>query len=353
MNNLFAALAYELKPAANGGLVSGSPLHILPSGNFQSVDGRPASETKGKVTQWRLNADDAARVIALARRKRTKMVVDYEHQTLEAEKNGKDAPAAGWVDPADLSFDPELGLVAQKVDWTAKAANHIDLKEYRYLSPVFLYHKDTGAVVSLKHMALTNDPGLDCLNEVALTAAKTYGHDDAPNLNQPKEKPMEHLMAALKLSPQASESAAVEAVSSLQADAARAEELQTEIVALRANQFDAAKHIPMEQHKTVADQLAALTAKYEQDEHESLMAAALKDGKILPPNEAYWRAQNVVALKAFLTDAKPLVAALGGTQTGGKAPDGKDTTVTLNDEELAVCKQLGVTPEAYASSRDQ
>lgn len=319
------------------------------------------------VRSWRLDADDAARVIALARRKRTKMVVDYEHQTLNAAKNGEKAPAAGWVDPADLSFDPEHGLSALKTEWTAAAAAHIDKKEYRYLSPVFLFDPKTGAVTELKHLALTNDPGLDCLNEVAICAALTYGadasdSDSPPNFNPnttPKEKPMEHLMAALKLSPQASEAAAVEAVSSLQAQALSVDALQSEIVALKANQFDPVQHIPMAQHKAVADELAALTALNETNEHGALLTAALADSRIMPVNQAYWAAQPLVALKAFLVDAKPLVAALGGMQTGGQPPTGATgatgtggATVALNVEELAVCKQLGLTPEAFLNSRD-
>ena len=367
---LFAALAFELSPSVASGVTSAAPLHILPSGVFQSVDGRPASMKNSSVKSWRLNADDAARVIALAQRKRTKMVIDYEHQTLNAAKNGKKALAAGWVDPADLTFNPELGLCALKTDWTATAAAHIEKKEYRYLSPVFLFHPKTGAVTELKHLALTNDPGLDCLNEVAICAALTYGAGalDAgaslrldphlnPNLNPhphltPKEKPMEHLMAVLKLSPQASETAAVEAVAALQSQAANVDALQSEIVALKANQFDPVQHIPMAQHKAVADELAALTALNETNEHATLLTAALADSRIMPVNQAYWAAQPLVALKAFLVDAKPLVAALSGTQTGGKAPAAGTATVTLNDEELAVCKQLGLTPEAFLSSRD-
>ena len=163
---------------------------------------------------------------------------------------------------------------------------------------------------------------------------------------------MQHLMAALKLSPEASETAAVEAVAALQSQAANVDALQSEIVALKANQFDPIAHIPMAQHKAVADELAALTALNETNEHATLLTAALADSRIMPVNQAYWAAQPLVALKAFLVDAKPLVAALSGTQTGGKAPAAGTATVTLNDEELAVCKQLGLTPEAFLSSRD-
>ena len=167
---------------------------------------------------------------------------------------------------------------------------------------------------------------------------------------------MTQLMAALKLKPDAAESSAVEAVTALTSQIgeqdAQIVALKAENETLKANQFDPVQHIPMTEHKTVADQLAALTAKADKDEHDTLMTAALSDGRILPPNEPYWRKQPLVALKAFLTDAKPLVAALKNNQTQGKPPAaGAADEAQLNEEELAVCKSLGVTPEAYAQAR--
>ena len=167
---------------------------------------------------------------------------------------------------------------------------------------------------------------------------------------------MTQLMAALKLKPDAAESSAVEAVTALTSQISQQETqitaLKAENETLKANQFDPVQHIPMTEHKTVADQLAALTAKAEQDEHGALMTAALSDGRILPPNEPYWRKQPLAALKAFLTDAKPLVAALKSNQTQGNPPVVNATgEAQLNEEELAVCKSLGLTPEAYAQAR--
>ena len=168
---------------------------------------------------------------------------------------------------------------------------------------------------------------------------------------------MKQLLAALKLSVDASESSAIDVVTALQTDAAQVVALKAENDTLKANQFDPTKHIPMEQHKATADALAALTAQVEKTEHEGLMQAALSDGRILPPNETYWRAQPLAALKSFLVDAKPLVAALKGNQTGGQAPAGDGGAgggdVKLSDEELAVCKSLGVSPEDFAKSKAQ
>lgn len=65
-------------------------------GAFQSKDGRPASGTQGRIGHWRLDASNAAAVIAARRNGEQDFVIDYEHQTLNKATNGQPAPAAGW-----------------------------------------------------------------------------------------------------------------------------------------------------------------------------------------------------------------------------------------------------------------
>ena len=61
------------------------------------------------------------------------MVVDYEHQTL----SDREAPAAGWIKKIDgLAIKAKDGLWAI-AEWTEKARQYIQNKEYRYFSPVF------------------------------------------------------------------------------------------------------------------------------------------------------------------------------------------------------------------------
>ena len=122
------------------------------------------------------------------------------------------------------------------------------------------------------------------------------------------------------------------------------------ITALKANQFDPTKHIPLAEHTKVAEQLAALKATSDAAEQETLVTAALADCRILPANEVYWRGQPLAVLTAFLKDAKPLVA-LKGMQTNGKAPDGDPAKTILSAEELAVCKNTGLTQEQFIAAK--
>jgi phage I-like protein len=327
-----------------------SRVHLLPCGYFESIDGRPGNVAGVTAQKWRLTMEDAWPLITALANKKTSMLCDYEHQTLLAEKNGLPAPAAGWC--KKLEWVDGQGLFATDVQWTDKAKAHLKAGEYKYISPVFLFDKDTGAVTDLKHFALTNDPGLDCLQPLVAALSQRFSLDPSldPKHNLPKELPMNRILAALGLVASATEDTALTALSTLQGQAAQATGKDAEIAALKANQFDPTKHIPLSEHTKVAEQLAALKATADAAEQETLVTAALADCRILPANEAYWRGQPLAVLTAFLKDAKPLVA-LKGMQTNGKAPDGDPTKTSLSAEELAVCKTTGLTPEQFTAAK--
>ena len=87
----------SIEPAA---LKPGAAVRILPAGAFQSKDGRPASVTQGRISHWRLDASNAAAVIAARRNGEQGFVIDYEHQTLNKATNGQPRPPQaglrGW-----------------------------------------------------------------------------------------------------------------------------------------------------------------------------------------------------------------------------------------------------------------
>lgn len=338
-----------LRSDAQGALVAPARVQLLPAGLFAAKDGRPGSMEGVTAQAWRLTATDAAAVIAALGQ--NELVIDYEHQTLNTSSNGQPAPAAGWF--RGLEFVEGQGLFTTDARWTARAAQHIGAEEYRYISAVFTFDPETGAVEQLLHIALTNNPALDGLQPVT-AAALTALSARLPFSTTPQEKPMKKLLAALGLAHDVSEDSALTALTTLQGRAdlagSQVSAKDAEIAALKANQFDPAKHIPMVEHKKVADQLAALTAGAEKTEHEGLMTAALADARILPVNEAYWRAQPLAALKEFLKDAKPL-AALAGTQTGGKPPADDKKTAALTAEEQAVARAFGQSAEQFAKAK--
>lgn len=385
-----AACTYELQDFGGPTAL----IQVTPAGEFRPSDGRDMD-----VSAWRINAALAARVIERFRDRRVPPVIDYEHQTLRKEQNGQAAPAAGWM--RDLVWHEGKGLYAT-VELTQRARDHIRAGEYRYFSPVFSYD-DTGAVLEVLMGALTNNPALHSLEPLAVLAAAQFG---AP----PTEKPMNKLLAALcaalgLVAASTTEDQAVAACAALKwklderdalrkalglgdsvasADAiaactalkARADEAgalrraigvadavaSTDAIAactaikIKADAsggVDPAKYVPISVVEEMRTQLAVLTAKSRDTEVTALVDAGLADGRLLPTMKTWAMdlgKSNLAALTAYLNTAQP-IAALTSTQTRGLSPLAADTdSHGLTADQLAVCTNCGITPEAFAKS---
>ncbi|SFM67028.1 phage protease [Nitrosomonas communis] len=307
-------------------------IQLLPAGQFRSNDGRPID-----VPHWLINEVMAASVIAEFDTHTNKTVVDYEHQTLLTAQNGQPAPAAGWF--SDLEWR-ESGLFAVDVEWTERASQMIDAGEYRYISPVFLHDKKTGAVTRLLHAALTNNPALDGMDAVAASQFLSIEGEDMQ---------LEQLLAALRKLTGQNETADIESVlANLTATLSSKEDA---IAALKtaAEHPDPARFVPIAVMKSLQDELASLKAEKLDLEVGDVVEIALSEGKLLPAQEEWARnlgKENLTSLKQYLASAQP-IAALTGTQTGGKPPEGNDNKGELTDDQLALCKVMGITPEDF------
>jgi len=325
MRRKFASCAIEID---KNGSKNGKDVQLFPVGEFAARDGRPGP---GKV--WRMTERAARSVMDLAARRKNDFLIDYEHQTLSAKENGREAPAAGWF--SKLEWRPDKGLYAADVIWTAAAQARIDAGEYRYISPVFSYGAD-GTVLELLMAGLTNNPAIDGMDAVA---AATFSI-----AREGEEEQMEALLKLLGLPEDADIDAVTEAVTALKEALAAAE---AKTAAAKMEVPDPAKYAPVAALTGLRDEVAALRSQIQATEVGGIVAAALSDGRLLPAMEGWARdlgAKDIASLKAYIDKAQP-IAALTGTQTGGKAPAGGDGA--LSDEALAVCKQMGVKPDDY------
>ena len=345
ISQVIAACTFELTK----GLQS---LQILPDGEFSAEDGRPFD-----AGTWKMSPQIAEKVIALANSRQRDSVIDYEHQTLYSENNGKPAPAAGWFH--DLEYKEGKGLFITDPRWTEDAALKIDKDEYRYLSCVFSYHPKTGEVIRVRHVALTNDPGLDGMEEVETLAAAKFNSENNPDednqmneailklLALDAEATEEDVIAALKaiLGKVTGHDAAVVALNTEHGEAIAA--LKTEL----EKGVDKSKFVPLSALEEVKEQLADLKSKHNESEVTLLVDAAMTIGKILPRQEQWaldLGATDIAALKSYI-EQTPAIAALNGKQTGDKIDDQGE--VTLGEESIAVCKQLGVSQEDYKKTQ--
>lgn len=327
----------------------GTELRILPAGEFRARDGRPK-----ECPAWRLSAAGAERLIAQAAARHTRYVVDYEHQTLLAASNGQPAPAAGWFHALAWRAD---GLYATDVEWTERARAMIAAREYRYLSPVFSYDPATGEVLALLHVALTNTPALDELGEVVVAAARFLGESSPAECGaQPTQEAcmpelLKKLLAALGLQETATEAEALGAVTALKTRADQVEGLSAQVAALKAAAPDPAKFVSVATMQELQGQVAALTARLQGQEVDTVIAEALQAGKLLPAQEAWARAlggKDIASLKSYLSSAPAIVPTQPQTQGRGVEDKGE---AKLSAEETAVCKAMGIAPEAYAKTK--
>lgn len=132
---------------------------IIPAGLFRARDGRPQN-----MPGWVMDRTVAQRIIAATAASKGDVVIDYEHQTLDAHKKTGAVPAAGWF--KQLEWVEGDGLYVTDARWTARASAMISANEYRYISPVFTFDA-AGNVTSLHSIALTNNPALDGLTDLA------------------------------------------------------------------------------------------------------------------------------------------------------------------------------------------
>ena len=354
----FASLSQRIQVDEQGWM------HLLPAGEFRAKDGRPFD-----APYWYTDADIAMRVIARFDAVKTKMVVDYEHQTLRSEQNGKPAPAAGWI--TALKWVDGLGLFG-KVEWTATARAYIEADEYLYQSPVFSYLSN-GEVFELYHVALTNFPALDDLDEVV--AALSHRSIQQQTEQKTMDKALKELLSQLLgLGNDASESqitaALTLAIDKMTAGKGLAAcnmtldgyiKQQQSVTALSASigelTPDPTQYVPIGMMAEVQKQVVSLSQKIaekETKEAEQLVIAALADGRLLPAQKEWADGlikTNIAALTGFLASAVP-VAALTQTQTKGNPPEGQEKQGDLTETELAVCSQLGVSPADFLKTKE-
>lgn len=315
-------------------------VRLVPAGVFRARDGRPAG-----LPGWRIDGEIARRVMARMSALESAVVIDYEHQTLHAEKNGSPAPAAGWFRGDRVEWREGDGLYATGVEWTEAARARIAGGEYRYLSPVISYDKATGEVLSVIMAALTNYPAIDGLDDLCALAASRHGI-----VSKEVSLMKDRLIALLGLAAGAADELIEAAVAALKA---QAEAKDAEIAALKAASPDPAKYVPVQVFEAMKADVARLNADRIAAEVEALVRAGRDAGKLVPAQEAWARdlgARDPAALKAYI-ESTPAIAALVATQTGGQAPEG-GADGGLSAAETAACKALGLDPEAYKKHRE-
>jgi phage I-like protein len=336
-----AALVLELGTGTD--YPEGCNAHILPDGLFRSDDGRPASLTNGALLDWKMDAAIAAALIAALEKNGKPILYDYEHNSLYG-----DSIAAGWIDR--LVYVAGRGLFAH-VDWVDDAAEAITKKKYRYSSPCFLFDPKTGAVIQLLSVALTNNPALGDLGAVDLVrraALSAIPVGALANLFLTAGGIPGSTMGDLEMTPEQLAALTTERDSlktSMTALTAECATLKTTVANLTTERDKATADLAVLRQE-VADKAAA----DEKAKHADLLAAALKDGRLPPAQKPWAEKRSLAELTEYLEAVKPL-SMLNKQTEGQPGKPGAAAAGQLSEQELAMCKRMGVTPEDFLKAR--
>ncbi|MCS3766932.1 phage I-like protein [Aeromonas hydrophila] len=339
---------------------------LLPVGPFKARDGRPFDVPGG---HWQLDKSIATTLINRAKALGQDILIDYDHQTLNVEKTGKEAPAAGWYNGDEIEWREGEGLFI-KPRWTERAAALVAAKEYRFLSAVFPYDAQ-GRPLELRMTAITNDPGVVGMQALAALSAQLIQPGQPATLT--KENSMNELLKKLlaklgieltgDLTDEQLQKALTE-LDSLQASAKKAPELEAALSAEKASlaalkaqpggQVDLAQFVPVATYNALVTQVAALTAQVDTTDAATLIKEARTAGKVVAAEEEYLTAyaaqKGVAALKALL-EPRPAIAALTASQTAAVILPEKKGDAVLSAEDKYAADQLGISHEDFAKAK--
>jgi phage I-like protein len=329
-------------------------LRLLPLGEVNLVDGRPPFE---------VDPESLAAMVKAFGSRGTDLVIDYEHQSLK----GGQAPAAGWIKDLEARED---GLWAQ-VEWTSKAGAYLKQREYRYFSPVLRLDPESRRPQELMNVALTNVPAIQGISPLVAKwggEALTVGNPreeqgvavpegpPAPAASQVEAckeevRLVEELKGRLGLAPEAPDRELWQKSVELFRDLAQSLSLPEEATASQVKGGLAALMAGGEQVQALKEELAALSARMQEETTVRVVEEAMLAGKISPAQkdwaQSYCR-QDPESFKVYV-DKAPRVVPVGERLNLGEEKDRESHGLT--PEELAVCRALNLSPEAYSQAK--
>lgn len=328
-------------------------VHLIPAGTTKGVDGRGP---------YKLSDPKAVITASLTGRP---LPIDYDHAIDRAADDGRPAPAAGWIEELEVRDDGIWGRVA----WTARGAEALKSREYRYLSPVFLHDK-SGTVMQLLRAALTNNPNLRALKALAsqqggpstmdmeeflIKLRAALGLDDTADANA--------VLAALgkttdDVAAAAATASALPTIAKAAglAETAKADEIVAAINAAGQKKGDQgdpdpAKFVPVEQVTALQSRLTDLEKSVAGDKATQAVDGAIKDGKLMPSLRDWGLALHAKDPQAFATliEKSPKILGDGAVVTGQVTAGANGLTA----DESAIIARQGVDPEAFKKIKAQ
>ncbi len=375
----------KLQADQNGNVAVPDRIHLMSTGHWHTPYHGAFEMTADDLNQMVANFDQGMGLVESSKR----APINYGHDT-----SGK---AAGWIDNLSVQGDELWG----DIEWTPAGRTALEDGEYRYISPEwnprdfpwenpqvegdFVDNVFNGA-------ALTNIPLFTKLKPVMASREVANGEGDISNDNEGGDmdlsiirvKKLEELSdeekaflaehkseltdeelnafglveeddAEAKAKAEAEAKAAEEAEAQAKADeeakaaadaeAAKAEEAEELKASKKVVSISASK---LKQLEAAAEEVKTLKASIAQKEAHTIMASAVKDGRVksdqLEKGEELLVADRDGKFKAFV-EALPVNSLLGDEKGSG---EGGEDVIELTAAEKDLAEGFGNTPEEIA-----
>lgn len=299
-------------------------LELIPAGEFSGLDGR----------SWNNAFPDT--VIARTQTVGRDIPIDIEHATELKAPKGESAPAQGWIRLDDLEVID--GAIWGTVEWNNSGRALLGDKAYRYYSPAFLFD-DQGEVRAIKSVGLTNTQNLSQLP--ALNSQQPQGGADDMSLPAA-------IRQALGLKEDANEADAVQAIGTLKTE--------HQVALNRAETPDPDKFVTKADYELALNRATTAETALKAVRDQEIAAeidAAVKAGKVAPASKDYHLAicQQEGGLEKFREFIKSAPVLVGPQGVGGKKLEGDQEQSKLSADELAMCRDLGITEAEFLSAK--
>ena len=288
-NLLYATCSLQFKSPEGIGKIP-SVVQILPSGpTINGINGE----------SWLLDSDGINQIIAHFKHRNDNgrpLVFDYEHATELRANKGLPSPASGWG--TELTYNNGFWAT---VNWTDKAKELIANNEYKFLSPVIAYEKESKRIVAITSVGLVNQPNLTM---------------QALNREGKPEMSYEKICKALNIETTNDENTIVIAINTLEND------LLDKINKSTNKEPDLSKFVPRADYDNLLakannseNMLNEINNSLKQKEIEFLINKALEQKKICPATKGYYIKQcnnenGIKEFKEFIENAPAIIAEL-------------------------------------------
>lgn len=255
--------------------------------------------------------------------------LDWEHATEKKAPQGDEAPAAAWI----TALEVRGGALWGRLSWNDRGRASVASREYRYLSPVFTYDRDTLRIFRLTSVGLVNSPNLQL-----------------PALNREEVTPVKFsaaLLAALALTADATEEQVITAINAMKGERDTALNRANNPPTPSLDKYVPRADFDAERARasSAEQKLAEFEAKALNAEIDTEIDGALKAGKITPATVEYHKAQcrQEGGLQRFRDFVKSAPTVADPTDLGQRKPDEQPSA--MNAEEKKVAAMFGNSPE--------